>query len=150
MRAVISDASPLIFLAQLGHLEWLRAIYGGIIIPDAVWKEVTSKNAPDAKVIRAAERAGWMEIKSPGKPIPCEASELDTGEREAIALAAELNALLIIDELAGRRIAKQLGLSVTGTAGVLLSAKLRGLTKSLRAELDRLEKETTFCVSRTA
>jgi predicted nucleic acid-binding protein len=149
MRAVISDASPLISLAKLGHLDWLRVIYGKIVVPPAVWSEVAvdENKFPDARAIRRALAEGWAEVTPPTKAIPRAALDLGRGEREAIALAEELSAVLIIDELAGRQVAQKLGLIVTGTAGVLLTAKLRGLTKSLKGELERLEKETTFWLS---
>jgi hypothetical protein len=149
MRAVISDASPLISLAKLGHLDWLRVIYGQIAVPPAVWSEVAvdENKFPDARAIRRALAEGWLEVTPPTKAIPRAALDLGRGEREAIALAEELSAVLIIDELAGRQVAQQLGLNVTGTAGVLLTAKLRGLTKSLKGELERLEIETTFWLS---
>jgi predicted nucleic acid-binding protein len=149
MRAVISDASPLIVLAKLGHLDWLRVIYGKVVVPPAVWGEVAvdENRFPDARAIRRALVEGWLEVTPATKAIPPAALDLGRGEREAIALAEELDAVLIIDEWAGRQVAQRLGLKVTGTAGVLLTAKLRGLTKSLQDELDRLEKETTFWLS---
>ena len=110
MRVVISDTSPLIFLGKLGHFDWLRLIYGKIVIPQAVWDEVTLDviKFPDARGIQLAVGEGWMEVIAPAKMVPRVALELDPGEREAIALAGELDALLIIDDLAGRLVAQSL------------------------------------------
>jgi uncharacterized protein len=150
MRAVVSDTSPLVYLTRLGHLDWLRAIYGSVILPHAVSQEVTvgGKNLPESHAVRGAIADGWMSVRVPSRAaaLPFDV-ELDPGETEAIALAVELEAVLIIDEMAGRQVAKEMGLSITGTVGVMLAANLRGLCASLAGELDRLETETTFWLS---
>ena len=65
--------------------------------------------------------------------------DLGPGEREAIALALETAAdLVVLDDQAGRRLARARGLQVTGTVGVLVEARARGLLPALRPELDRL------------
>ena len=57
---------------------------------------------------------------------------LDEGEAEAIQLARELQATIIIDERRGRRIAKSLGLKVRGTLGILLELKRKGLIDAVK------------------
>lgn len=65
--------------------------------------------------------------------------DLGSGEREAIALAIETRAdLVVLDDQKGRRVARERGLSVTGTIGVLVEARERGVIPSIRHELDRL------------
>jgi predicted nucleic acid-binding protein len=72
---------------------------------------------------------------------------LDSGEREAILLAGELNALLIIDEAEGRKRAVAMGLRVTGILGMMLESKARGLIDQVAPELARLVTVTTFRIS---
>ncbi len=65
-------------------------------------------------------------------------SSLDPGETEAICLALEIKDRLILDDLPARYLAKNLGIAVLGTAGVLFAAKQRGLIISVRPFLDQL------------
>ncbi len=74
---------------------------------------------------------------------------MDRGEAEAIALAEELGAnILLIDERAGRQVAQERGLTVVGTLSILLSAKQHGLCAQIRPLLDRLQNEIWFFVSK--
>ena len=84
----------------------------------------------------------WMEVKEVVNKHYQELLEatLDKGEASAIALAIELgDVLLVVDDLKGRKEAKRLGLSITGTLGVLFSAKQRGFIPALKPCLDKLQ-----------
>jgi predicted nucleic acid-binding protein len=151
MPAVVSDSSPLVYLTRLGCLTWLRDFYGEVLIPPAVWREIVETGAglPEAMATTRASEAGWLRVQAPATCLALSApgEQLDPGELEAISLAAELGAMLIIDEQVGRRIALRLGLKVTGVIGLLLEAKGRGLIPSLRSALDRLRDGTNFRLS---
>ena len=130
--ASVSNSSPLIALAHIGQLELLGRVFGSVLIPPSVAEE-TAFTIP----IRPA----WIEIRKPVKNVPSEhlRSGLGRGERDALALALDVQPdRLIIDELLARRIATALNLPVTGTLGVLVSAKEKGLIESVRVHLDRL------------
>ena len=130
---VVSDASPLITLARVGRLDLLAALYGRVIVPEAVWREITDVELFKAGVI-ALSRADWLEHRAVKDTVAALAlrSRLDEGESEAIILALELGAdLLLIDERPGRRVAVEHGVRVVGLLGLLNEAKHRGLIERL-------------------
>jgi uncharacterized protein len=125
MPDAVSDSSPLIHLAKIEALELISRLYSRILIPPAVWREVVeeSDGRPGAVEMEKAVAAGWM-VKQAAKNetlVVALRQTLDNGEAEAIALATELHpeSVLLDDKLA-RQMARRLGVSVTGTLGVLL------------------------------
>lgn len=76
--------------------------------------------------------------------------ELDLGESEALIVALELGAdLLLIDERTGRDVARRMGIRRVGLVGILIEAKNRGLIASVAEDLDRLVAQTTFRIHPT-
>jgi uncharacterized protein len=149
MPAVVSDSSPLVYLARLARFQLLRQLYQHIFVPVAVWREVAVEGSgkPEGVQTKLAAAEGWLTAAAlAGTPAPSDPAfqVLHGGEREAILLAREKQALLIIDEMDGRRVALRLGLTCTGTLGLLIEAKLRGLLPQIRPELERLKQETNF------
>ncbi|MBI4617522.1 MAG: DUF3368 domain-containing protein [Planctomycetes bacterium] len=142
---VVSDASPLIVLDAIGQLTLLPELFGPVIVPSAVGEELARGRdrpiVPDDHV--------WMSVRSPRRPgghgvRPA----LGTGEREAIELALELQAdLLLIDEAPGRREAERLRLTFTGVLGILGIAKQAGRIPSVRELIERIQRETSFRLS---
>ena len=119
------NASPLIALARLDGLAWLRKLYGRSLITPAVRSEVlTGLGRPgEAEVAAAIKRRqiGVLPRNPSGPLLPA----LDEGEASTIraALARGPGALVILDELSARKTARRLGLHCTGTAGVIVEAK---------------------------
>ena len=153
MPCIVADTSPLFYLAALGRLSLLRQLYGRLTVPDSVWAEalVGDFEIPNTKpALEAARESGWIIIRPCVPPLmDLRLADLDAGERDALTLAVTLRAdLVIIDELAGRAEAARLGLTITGTVGVLIEAKRRGLLPAIGPELKRLQDETTFWLSR--
>ncbi|BAD84401.1 predicted nucleic acid-binding protein, containing PIN domain [Thermococcus kodakarensis KOD1] len=128
---VVSDSGPLIALAKIEKLELLRELFGEIVIPRAVWAEVVEKGRgrPGSREVSEAE---WIKVQDVNDRLSVEIlmKEIEIGEAEAIVLARELNAdLLVLDERIPRIIAKSLGIKVAGTLALLFIAKERGLLK---------------------
>lgn len=128
---VVSNTSPLTNLAAIGQFHLLKTVYERLSIPQAVWTELNA-NAVEWPGSALTNRAGWIEIH----PVENQAlvktlqRDLDRGEAEAIALALEMKAdILLIDEKEGRRAAERLGLRVTGVVGLLVEAKMRSTLK---------------------
>lgn len=153
MDLVVSDTSPLHYLARLDLLDLLPALYGMVLMPPMVWSECLAA-APlhplTVQLLQAARGSGWLKESAPQQtairhPL---AAGLDAGELEAIALASETaGSLLLMDETKGRRVAMELHLRVTGTIGVPLRAKTQGLIPQLAPILARLREETNYRMS---
>jgi predicted nucleic acid-binding protein len=145
---IVSNTSPISSLAKIDQLSLLEDIYVRVIIPQAVYNELTDIRAGE-KVNNALKNANWIEIRSVINKQSVRKLELnlDQGEAEAIILALELNAnQLLIDERLGRREAVKLGLSLTGILGMLLIAKKRGFISNVKSVMDDLISQTTFRV----
>jgi predicted nucleic acid-binding protein len=136
---VICDSSSLIHLAGIGRLSLLRELYGKLIVPAAVWREVVEegRGRPGVVEVQEARLAGWIEVRSVTQELLLKSlkQELDDGEAEVISLAVELKAsLVLVDETEARRVASLYGLNKTGAIGVLIRARLAGKLDRLRAE----------------
>ncbi|ADT85041.1 DUF3368 domain-containing protein [Thermococcus barophilus] len=126
---VVSDSGPLIALAKIGKLNVLMELFGQITIPRAVWIEVVErgKGKPGSDEVK---NANWIKVIEVEDKLSVEIlrKEIEIGEAEAIVLAKELNAnLIILDEKIPRIIAKSLGLTVVGSLAILFIAKKRGI-----------------------
>lgn len=147
---VVSDTSILSALAITGYLTLLPKIYGRVLIPLAVAHELKRGSEDDPR-IGLVLSADWIEIGETGDRQLVESLQnechLDRGESEAIALALEIKAELLIDERLGRREAMRRGLSITGLLGILLVAKRRGLVREVKPIMNKLIEEANFRVS---
>lgn len=136
---VICDASPIIGLARVNGLNWLRPLFGRVWIPEQVESEVLSGRArQDQAVIRIALDTGILNVW-PNPIEPVITVDLDEGESACINLVlAHPVSLLLIDERAGRAVAGEHRIAVAGTAAVIGLARMRGLTPSARDAFERL------------
>ena len=137
---VVSDASPIISLSAVGHLDLLHLLYQQISIPDSVRQEILRVNS-DRPGVAELKAADWIVTHSVeySHLVRTLDGDLDRGEAEAIALAVHLRAdLVLMDERRGRRIAGRFGLKVVGVLGVLIEAKARGFLPAVGPALDAL------------
>ena len=135
----IVNTSPLFYLHRLGLLELLKKLYGHITVPEAVKKELKEGQAQGEDVPQL-ENYTWVEIRSVSMPKYLQLiADLGPGESEVLALATNHpSALVILDDKLARRIAEMQRFRLTGTAGVLLRAKQKGLVPALKPIIERL------------
>ncbi|ETX03155.1 MAG: hypothetical protein ETSY1_01025 [Candidatus Entotheonella factor] len=143
---VIADSSPIHYLLLIGHIDILPSLYGRIIIPDIVTAELQHQRAPEIVRDWIEARPDWLDVRQPHFTASGSLAELDDGERDAILLAMELEAdLLLLDDRKARVEATRQNLTSTGTLGVLEAASLRGLL-DLPEAISRLQ-ATNFRVA---
>jgi predicted nucleic acid-binding protein len=134
---IVSNSSPLIALAKIEMLDILR---DDIVIPKAVFDEITKPEKEYAKELHGWGKDKIIEVKN-GKAVEYLELIIDRGEAETIVLAEELNAdAVLIDDLKARKIANLRGLNVIGAIGVLLNAKDKGLISEVKPLLEALTK----------
>lgn len=148
---VVSDSSVLINLAWINQLELLPRLYSAVVVPTAVWQEVVEKGdgKPGSMELREAD---WLQVKEPeNKPlVHALRLDLDAGEAEAIALAVEFDAdLLLMDERIGRAAAQHFKLPVIGLIGILITAKEKGMLPEVKSCLDMLRQRAGFYIAET-
>jgi predicted nucleic acid-binding protein len=138
---VVSDTSPLTALLTVGRASLLQDLFESVRIPRAVQEELLRhhQTLPSYFVVAdARDRTHVRELER----------TLDIGEAEAIVLARELRAdLLLVDEKLGRQAALKEGLRVIGLAGVLILAKRKGLIDSVADLLGQIEEQAGFHLS---
>lgn len=133
-KVIISDTSCFIILTNIGNLDLLHQVYGQII------------TTPDIAAEYGEILPDWVEIKSVKDQYRQKLLEMqiDKGESSAITLALEIpDCTLILDDYKARRIAEQLGISFTGTIGVIIRAKLMGIIPSIKPLLEKIQ-QTDF------
>lgn len=138
---VISDTSVITSLIQIGRATLLQQLYGVVVIPEAVHRELQRSHAYIPSFFEVKRIADHQMVSRLEK-------ELDLGEAEAIVLAKEANAdLLLIDEKLGRTVALREGLRIMGLMGFAIEAKHRGILDSVRKLVTALQDNAGFRLS---
>lgn len=128
---VVSDTTPIISLMKAGQLKLLYNLFGVVYIPQAVYRELVV-NATYAEEVRLVETCEFLVVEEVNNEksatILQNFTGLDAGESEAIILADEKHSdVLLMDEHKGRQVAKKMGMTITGTIGILAQAFDEGL-----------------------
>jgi predicted nucleic acid-binding protein len=141
MAVVVSDTTPLHYLILLGRDSILHKLFGGVIVPPAVLEELGHPAAPPVVSAWAKSRPAWGKVQSP-EFIPSRFDNLDFGERQALALAKEIQAdFVLLDDKLARRFAKREALKVKGTLGKVFAAAKVGLL-NFRETVETLQQTT--------
>jgi predicted nucleic acid-binding protein len=131
----VSDTGPIIGLAKANHLSLLKNLFGKVLIPPMVRKELFAKTGNEWELIDNAlmDFIQISEINLLDETTKSIMEGLDEGEKQAIGLALSIGnkVILLIDDRAGRQAAEKLNIKITGLVGVLLLAKEKGLIKSV-------------------
>jgi len=130
VEPIVSNTSPLIALSILNWLDLPRHFFDPVILPEGVVSEATRRGFArrGAREIANGIETGWIHVASPAahELVASLSDDLGIGEAEAIVLAVERKAVLLIDDPSGRRRAKQLDVQIIGTLGLLALAKHAG------------------------
>ena len=138
---VVSDTSPITTLLKIGKVDLLHKLYGEVLIPEAVRDELFKSHRSLPEFFQCVAVTNHQAVEQL-------LNELNAGEAEAIVLAKEKNAdVLLIDEIEGRDVAAREGLHFIGLVGLLDQAKLNGFIPSVREALDEIEHQTTLYIS---
>ena len=138
---IVANSTPIILLEKAGQLDLLERLYSRVLIPEAVFAEVIT----DGELKRGGHDFlfgnQWIEIAhvQNAEAKMLFSTSLHEGEVETILLAIERSAdLCILDDLMARKYAKNAGLAITGTLGVIIAAKNKGYINAVKPVLDRL------------
>jgi hypothetical protein len=147
-KIVVSDTTAITHLAKIGALTILQKLYFEILIPEAVLSELAQVKRTQPGALQVLNSSWIKVVKIKNQAVVNKLTRhLDLGESEAIALSIELQSdVLIIDERAGRAVAKKLGRNIIGMVGVLIEAKNKGYIQSIKPYMDKL-RNTGFRMS---
>ena len=136
-KTIISDTSCFIILANIGELELLHRVYGEVLTTIDIATEYGEPLPEWVKIVTVTDRYRQQILEM----------QIDKGESSAIALALEIpGSTIILDDYKARKIAEQLGITYTGTIGVIIKAKLKGQIATIKPFLEKI-KQTNFRLS---
>ncbi len=140
---IVADASPLVALAICNCLEILDKLFGEVKVSRTVYEEVIVRDKPGADILKDYLSGKIIDIDLSRFMI--DGNSLDKGELSSIALYKHLEAdYLLIDEKAGRRIAKLNNIKIVGSLGVLIEAKQKGIVRSIKPHIETLSSSKIY------
>lgn len=136
-KTIISDTSCFIILTNIGELNLLHKVYGQIVTTPDIADEYGEALPEWVEIVAVTDKYRQQILEM----------QIDKGESSAIALALEIpNSTVILDDYKARKIAEKLGITFTGTIGVIIKAKLTGIIPSIKPILQKIKK-TNFYLS---
>jgi predicted nucleic acid-binding protein len=142
---IISNTGPIIALAKVKKLACLKEVASDVVSSVAVYRELFAKIGEESKLIEAAI-ADFIEVvnikeKAIDSKIKMATVSLDEGEKQTIKLASTFNEpiVLLLDDRAGRQVAKELEFSTIGSIGILLRLKEKGLIEKVGVVLEEMK-----------
>jgi predicted nucleic acid-binding protein len=136
-KVIISDTSCFILLTNIGELEILFKVYGQVVTTADIANEYGEALPDWVKIATVTDKYRQKILEM----------QIDKGESSAIALALEIpNSTIILDDYKARKIAERLEIPFTGTIGVIIRAKLKGIIPSIKPLLEKI-KQTDFRLS---
>ena len=129
-KTIISDTSCFIILTNIDELELLHKVYGEIVTTIDIATEYGEVLPAWVQIVKVEDKYRQQLLEM----------QIDKGESSAIALALETpNSTIILDDYKARKIAAKLGLTFTGTIGVIIKAKLKGIIPSIKPLLEKIK-----------
>ena len=136
-RLIVADTGPLLALARIEQLGLLSSLFQPVLLTPTVLAECEARpDRGEGRAIRDVLVPGHFELRAPRDALPV--LGIDPGETSALALALEHGAGVLMDDKAGRAVARRLGVAVIGSAGVLLLAKRKDLLPQVGPLLEAL------------
>ncbi|AYL96741.1 DUF3368 domain-containing protein [Mucilaginibacter celer] len=127
-EVVIADTTCFILLDKIGELELLKSLFGNVLTTQIIADEFGSP-LPDWIIVKEVENLYFQA-----------SLDIDKGEASAIALAIESPpSLIVLDDDKARKKARKLNLNVTGTLGLLVKAKKKGIIPDVKSILDKIQ-----------
>ena len=146
-RFVLSDAAPLICLAQIDGLTWLKTLFGRVHLTREVRDEVlTGQGKPGEAALARAIRRRLLRVHPEWDWYEPQFPNLGRGEASCLRAAINLlsrghDCLLLLDDLEARRAALTAAVPISGTAAVVGAAKQAGLISSARLAFEQLQQK---------
>jgi predicted nucleic acid-binding protein len=138
-KALVVNASPLILLARIERLDLLASLAKLLIVPEAVIREIQAGSDRDGTADKVKTLPSILQIDDRPVPDRIHFWDLGAGESQVLAHALERpGAEVVLDDLAARRCARSLGLSMIGTLGIVVLCRHRGVISSARPVVEML------------
>lgn len=138
-KPLVTNASPVIVLANTGYLDLLRVVGDPVLVPATVVQEIQQAGPNDAAT-QALAQTSWLTVVDPGQPSRIlQPFCLDAGEEAVLTWAlANPGTEALIDDHAARRCAKALGISYRGCLGLVIFSRQQGIIPAARPVVEQL------------